>query len=93
MLGNQNIVVINDTKQMSLVINARKNSAFKPEYLKAAKKGKPLLTQFKDGMSKDSPFHTQFSKVHPGTKQLLDYGENKRRIGVIENPSNMTVNE
>lgn len=36
---------------------------------------KPVLTY---GMSKDSPFHTAFTKEHPSTKQLLDYNEKRK---------------
>ena len=32
------------------------------------------------GMSKDSPFHTTgYTKTHPSSKQILDYGDKKKR--------------
>ena len=37
-----------------------------------------MISQLKDGMSKDFPFVSKYTKEHPSTKQLLDYGQNKR---------------
>ena len=60
---------------MARVKDAKNNVSFAPENSKP-KGGKPLKTTLKVGMSKDSPFHTTgYTKVHPSTKQLLDYGQ------------------
>ena len=32
-----------------------------------------IKTTLKYGISKDSPFHSQYTEAHPSTKQLLDY--------------------
>ena len=74
-LGNKDIVMINSSGQMAQVKDAKNNVSFAPENSKP-KGGKPLKTTLKVGMSKDSPFHTTgYTKVHPSTKQLLDYGQ------------------
>ena len=59
--------------------DAKKNIAFAPRNPETQTSGKPQQANLKVGMSKDSPFLTNFNKVHPGTKQLLDYGEARRK--------------
>lgn len=64
---------------MARVQDAKNTVSFAPENAKP-KGEKPQNPTLKVGMSKDSPFHTTsgYTKTHPSTKQLLDYGNNRR---------------
>ena len=64
---------------MARVKDTMNNVSFVPENSKP-KGVKPLNPTLKVGMSKDSPFHTGYTKTHPSTKQLLDYGEGRPPI-------------
>ena len=65
---------------MAKVKDTVNNAAFIPEGSKL-RGGKPLNPTLTIGMSKDSPFHMHsgYTKTHPSTKQLLDYGDKKRQ--------------
>ena len=81
-LANKDTIVINQCGQVSKVKDAKNDSSFRPTSCdnNASKVMKPVLTY---GMSKDSPFHSGYTKNHPSTKQLLDYGE-KRQSSNLE---------
>lgn len=64
---------------MKLISDARHDKAFKPPSAspRQALSMKPTL---KYGMSVDSPFHSAFTKTHPATKKLQDYGDVRKSL-------------
>ena len=66
-LANKNVIVRNPAGQVAQVKDVETDRSFRPlncDY-PSAKEMKPTLTY---GMSKDSPFHSAYTKDHPLTK-------------------------
>ena len=76
-LGNKNTIVINPCGQLARVSDTKNDSSFRSSNcnISSSKPMQPVRTY---GMSKDSPFHTAYTRDHPSTKQLLDYGDRRK---------------
>ena len=86
-LGNKDQVMVNKNRQVTRVQDARQNETFAPDN-QQAKPSKPLNPTLKLGMSKDSPFHSSYTKTHPATKKLLDYPEPKKSNNLLSRSLN-----
>ncbi len=65
-----NTVIVNANGELALNKDAKNNSMFKTAEKTGQNKIKCAL---KFGMSKDSPFHGEYTFEHPSTKHVLDY--------------------
>ena len=75
---------------MARLQEAKNNVKFAPDSEKPHG-GKPLNTTLKVGMSKDSPFHSNYTSTHPSTKQLLDYGQRKAEPVTVVDISKLPI--
>lgn len=78
-LTNKNAIVRNSSNQFAQIKDVMSSRAFRPQNCNYSP-GKEMKPTMRYGLSKDSPFHTVYTKHHPSTKQLQDYDE-KQNVG------------
>ena len=70
-----NTLIINSKGVMTLSKNSIGNPEFASKVVENCSSpggGKPIKTKLKYGMSKDTPFETPYTEMHPSTKRILN---------------------